>query len=159
MQLFQWDQTFATGSTVVDGQHQYLIEIINQFGELITRNASGTREIEKVCSQLMEYTNYHFSEEERLMETTGLDQRHIIQHCQQHKDLINEISPLQKSLVAGDLSAGKHLFEFLINWLVFHILGTDMLMSKQIDGIHRGMTANDAYSYEEEHNQKPQGSC
>lgn len=157
MQLFQWDQTFATGSTVVDGQHQYLIEIINQFGELITRNASGTREIEKVCSQLMEYTNYHFSEEERLMETTGLDQRHIIQHCQQHKDLINEISPLQKSLVAGDLAAGKHLFEFLINWLVFHILGTDMLMSKQIDGIHRGMTANDAYSYEEEHNQKTTG--
>ena len=157
MQLFQWDQTFATGSTVVDGQHQYLIEIINQFGELITRNDPETKEIEEVCLKLMEYTNYHFSEEERLMETAGLDQRHIIHHCQQHEDLINEVIPLRQSLVAGDLAAGKHLFEFLINWLVFHILGTDMLMSRQIDGMHRGMTARDAYSFEEEHNQKTTG--
>ncbi len=157
MQLFQWDQTFETGNTVVDVQHQYLIEIINQFGETITRNNPETREIEKVCSKLIEYTNHHFSEEERFMKAAGLDQRHIIQHCQQHKDLLHQIGPLRKLVVTGDLAAGKHLFDFLINWLVFHILGTDMLMSKQIDDIHRGMTANDAYSLEEENNQNATG--
>ena len=154
MQLFQWDQAFATGSPVVDRQHQYLVEIINQFGMLLTREASDTKEIDKVCTQLMEYTNYHFVEEEQLMASVGLDQRHIAQHRQQHNDLINEIEPLRNLLVKGDMVAGKHLFEFLINWLVFHILGTDMLMSKQIDDIQRGMTAAEAYSFEEENNQK-----
>jgi len=154
MQLFQWDQTFATGSPVVDSQHQYLIEIINRFGALIMRDASNTGEIDKVCGQLMEYTNYHFAEEEQLMDSAGLDQRHIVQHRQQHHDLVNEIEPLRSLLVEGDLAAGKHLFEFLINWLVFHILGTDMLMSKQIDDIRQGMTAAEAYSFEEENNQK-----
>jgi hemerythrin len=91
------------------------------------------------------------------METVGLDQRHIIQHRQQHNDLINEIMPLRDLTIAGDLAAGKHLFEFLINWLVFHILGTDMLMSKQIEEINRGMTAFDAYILEEENNQKTTG--
>lgn len=154
MQLFQWDQTFATGSPLVDKQHQYLVEIINQFGALLTRDASNTREIDKVCAKLMEYTNYHFAEEEQLMDAVGLDYRHIDQHRQQHNDLVNEIEPLRNLLVEGDLAAGKHLFEFLINWLVFHILGTDMLMSKQIDDIQHGMTAAEAYSFEEENNQK-----
>jgi len=154
MQLFQWDQTFATGSPVVDSQHQYLVEIINRFGVLIMRDASNTQEIDKVCAQLMEYTNYHFAEEEQLMDAVGLDQRHTAQHRQQHNDLVNEIEPLRRLIVKGDLAAGKHLFEFLINWLVFHILGTDMLMSKQIDDIQQGMTAAEAYSFEEENNQK-----
>ena len=154
MQLFQWDQTFATGSPVIDRQHQYLIEIINRFGVLLMRDASDTREIDKVCAKLMEYTNYHFAEEEQLMDSAGLDQRHIVQHRQQHNDLVSEIKPLRNLLVEGDLAAGKHLFEFLINWLVFHILGTDMPMSKQIDDIQRGMTAAEAYSFEEENNQK-----
>jgi hemerythrin len=157
MQLFQWDQTFETGSAVIDGQHQYMVEMINQFGELITRNASGTEEIELVCAKLIEYTNYHFAEEEQLMATAGLDQRHINQHCRQHKDLLNEIGPLRSLLVEGDMVAGKHLFEFLINWLVFHILGTDMLMARQIDDIQRGMTAEDAYSQEEVNNQQTTG--
>lgn len=154
MQLFEWDQTFATGSPVVDRQHQYLIEIINRFGDLLTRDASDLQEIDNVCGKLMEYTNYHFAEEEQLMASAGLDQRHIDQHRQQHNDLVREIEPLRTLLVEGDLAAGKHLFEFLINWLVFHILGTDMLMSKQIDDIQRGMTAAEAYSFEEENNQK-----
>ena len=154
MQLFQWDQTFATGSPDVDRQHQYLVEIINRFGDLITRDAFDMQEIDKVCGQLMDYTNYHFAEEEELMASAGLDQRHITEHRRQHNDLVNEIKPLRNQLVEGDLAAGKHLFEFLINWLVFHILGTDMLMSKQIDDIKGGMTAAEAYSFEEENSQK-----
>ena len=83
VQLFQWDQTFATGSPVVDRQHQHLVEIINRFGVLLTSDASDTREIDKVCDQLIEYLNYHFAQEEQFMDAVGLDQRHIVQHRQQ----------------------------------------------------------------------------
>ncbi|MGK2907658.1 MAG: GGDEF domain-containing protein [Desulfuromonadales bacterium] len=152
MQLFQWDQAFETRSAIVDEQHQHLVTITNQFGALIARNASGTEEIEKLCSDLMEYANYHFEAEERFMETKSLDQRHMSQHRQQHEDLRNEIIPLLQLVAAGNLAAANYMFEFLVNWLVFHILGTDMLMASQIEAIDKGMSAEEAYTREEKNN-------
>ena len=157
MQFFQWDKAYETGSKVVDEQHQRLVTITNQFGALIARNASGTEEIEKLCSDLMEYANYHFEAEERFMQTNGLDQRHMFQHRQQHENLRNEIIPLHQLIAAGNLAAANYMFEFLVNWLVFHILGTDMLMASQIEAIGKGMSAEKAYTREEKDNKNANG--
>ena len=150
MQFFQWDQAFQTGSFEVDEQHQHLVNIVNEFGDLLVRNTADTVEIDKVCSQLVEYTRYHFDEEERLMAAIGLDQRHRSQHSQQHAGLLDEIQSLRHDLLVSDQNAGKIFFEFLIDWLVFHILGTDMLMARQIEAINQGKTAAEAYSCEEQ---------
>lgn len=149
MQFFQWGRTFQTGNFKVDEQHQHLVNIVNEFGELVARNAAGSEEVAKVCSELLEYTRYHFFEEERLMTTIGLDHRHQNEHRQQHEHLLCEIKPLRHSLAAGEQTAGKLIFEFLVNWLVFHILGTDMIMAKQIEGIKQGKAAAEAYLDEE----------
>lgn len=149
MPFFQWTQAFQTGSAVVDEQHEQLVNIINQFGGLLTRKAPTPEDMESVCSQLIDYTHYHFEEEERLMTSAGLDARHLSQHHQQHQALISEIAPMRQLATHGDLAAGKYLLEFLINWLVFHILGTDMLMARQIRAIDRGQSAEEAYWAEE----------
>lgn len=157
MQFFQWDETFQTGSPLVDEQHQQLVDIVNRFGDLLAHNATGRQEVETVCQELLEYTRYHFDAEERLMASLGLDQRHHQQHQQQHMDLLNEINPLRQHLVSENYALGKNTFEFLINWLVFHILGTDMLMARQIAAIKQGKTAAEAYADEEQDNQNSTG--
>jgi len=157
MTFFHWDATFQTGSGVVDAQHRQLINIINEFGGLLAREVPGKNDIERVCSALMDYTNHHFKEEEQLMSSTGLDQRHVAQHLQQHNGLLDEIKPLSQLVVVGDFAAGEYMFEFLVNWLVFHILGTDMLMARQIEAIHQGRTAEEAYLTEEKHNKNATG--
>jgi diguanylate cyclase (GGDEF)-like protein/hemerythrin-like metal-binding protein len=149
MQLFQWDSSFLTGSDLVDGQHEQLVNLINRFGKLLSDGSSNPRIIENVCVELIEYTNKHFTEEERLMVSVGLDKRHLLQHHKQHEDLISQIDPMRQLVLVGDLAAGKYMFEFLANWLVFHILGTDMLMSRQIKSIERGAAAEETYSAEE----------
>lgn len=150
MQLFTWDQLFQTGSSEVDEQHQCLISIVNEFGELLERDGAGSAEIEAVFSKLENYTRYHFDVEGQLMETIGLDQRHRHQHRHQHEDLLYETQLLRQVLADGDQSSGKIFFEFLTNWLVFHILGTDMLMARQIEAINQGKSAAEAYSAEEQ---------
>ncbi len=45
--------------------------------------------------------------------------------------------------------AGKDLFEFLANWLVCHILGSDKSLARQIEAIETGHSAAVAYSLEE----------
>jgi diguanylate cyclase (GGDEF)-like protein/hemerythrin-like metal-binding protein len=157
MQFFQLDQIFQTGNAKVDEQHQHLVKIVNEFGKLTERNAAGPGAVEKVCSELLDYTKYHFAEEERLMATSGLDQRHLNQHRQQHEYLLKEIRSLRQDLALGDVSAGEFFFEFLVNWLVFHILGTDMLMARQIEAISQGRAASDTYLSEEHDNQLSTG--
>lgn len=149
MQLFQWDQTLQTGSLEIDEQHQQLVSIINQFGELLERNDTGSGGIEKVCSKLAEYAQYHFSLEEQLMAATGLDQRHQYHHRHQHEELLYETELFRQLLKSGDQVDGKIFFEFLTNWLVFHILGTDMLMARQTESIGQGKTPAQAYLSEE----------
>jgi hemerythrin len=157
MQFFHWDKSFQTGNRVIDEQHEQLVKIINQFGELLSRNVSRKKDIKQVCSDLLDYANYHFDEEEQLMSKAGLDQRHLMQHHQQHQDLRQEILPLHQLVEVGDLEAGKYMFEFLVNWLVFHILGTDMLMAKQVDGVNQGRSPEEVYLDIEKNNQHSTG--
>ena len=157
MQFFQWDKTFQTGNSVIDEQHQQLVRIVNNFGELLARSVSRKEDIEQVCADLMQYAHHHFEEEERTMSTAGIDMRHLMQHCQQHQILLEEILPLRQLVEVGDLDAGKHMFDFLVNWLVFHILGTDMLMAKQIEGVRQGQPAEKVYEDTEKNNQEVTG--
>ncbi|MHB8708237.1 MAG: bacteriohemerythrin [Desulfuromonadales bacterium] len=149
MQVFQWEPSFETGNLEIDRQHQYLIGIINDFGELLERGVVNPAEISKVCVQLADYARYHFGVEEQLMASVNLDQRHHYQHRHQHEELLYETALFQRLLAAGDQAEGRIFFEFLTNWLVFHILGTDMLMSRQIEAIGRGKTAAEAFLVEE----------
>ena len=157
MQFFHWDKTFQTGNTVIDEQHEQLVKILNQFGELLARNVSEKKDIEQVCADLMQYAHFHFAEEERVMSSSGIDIRHLKQHCQQHQIFLEEILPLRQLVEVSDLEAGKHMFDFLVNWLVFHILGTDMLMAKQIEGVRQGLPAEKAYSDIENNTQEITG--
>lgn len=149
MQLFEWDKIFVTGNDLVDSQHEHLVALINDFGKLLSSGLSNPQAIENIYDELVEYTKHHFDEEEGLISTVGLDERHLLQHNKQHQDLIGELSPLRQLVLVGDLAAGKYMFEFLVNWLVFHILGTDMLMAKQLKAVEQGCSAEEAYLSEE----------
>lgn len=149
MQLFEWDSIFLTGNELVDSQHKQIVDLINRFGKALSNNSSNPQKIENLYDELVEYAKYHFVEEERLMAKVGLDERHLLQHNKQHLDLISELSPMRQLVLVGDLAAGKYMFEFLVNWLVFHILGTDMLMAQQILAIENGTSPEDAFLSEE----------
>lgn len=149
MQLFEWDSLFLTGNEIVDSQHKHIVELINRFGKSLSSNSSNPQIIESLYDELVEYAKHHFVEEERLMTSVGLDERHLLQHNKQHLDLFSELDPMSELVLVGDLAAGKYMFEFLVNWLVFHILGTDMIMAQQMRAIEKGVSAEDAFMSEE----------
>lgn len=149
MQLFEWESLFLTGNKLVDSQHQHIVGLINSFGKTLSSNSSNPQKMESLYDELVEYAKLHFVEEERLMSSVGLDERHLLQHNKQHQDLISELIPMRQLVLVGDLAAGKYMFDFLVNWLVFHILGTDMLMTQQMKAIEQGVSSKDAFMSEE----------
>lgn len=145
MESFHWDKHFETGLGSVDQQHHVLVDLINQFGELLT-DSEGIpfAEIEALFEKLATYAQYHFQDEEGLMLQVGLDRRFIKQHKKFHADFLQELT-LMHETVAERHETAERLLKFLIYWLAFHILGTDQSMAKQVIAIQLGQKPEDAY--------------
>lgn len=149
MPAFQWDQQYVTHLTSVDEQHHHLVDIINQFAELLGQNTVADQDIETLFHELVAYAKYHFNEEEALMVSAGLDPRHINAHIQAHEHFISEISLLHASVSPENPDVAHSLLGFLTHWLAFHILVKDQNMARQMGAIKAGTPADIAYEHEE----------
>ncbi|MFA7242432.1 MAG: bacteriohemerythrin [Sulfuricellaceae bacterium] len=146
MEAFNWTPCFVTGLVDVDDQHHHLVHVINRFGELVMRQeGASTAELETVFSELADYAQYHFAEEEAMMTAMHLDSRYVAQHRQSHVSFMDEVTQLHSSVSANNRDAAKSLLQFLTHWLAYHILGSDQCMARQIASIKSGYRPEDAY--------------
>jgi hemerythrin len=148
MTSFIWDEIFETGFSEVDQQHQQLVSLINQFGDCLTENSIQVEVLESVVEELIEYSKFHFQEEENLMAQSGLDPRHIEQHMDAHKGFLAEVLSIKSLISPGSLDMAKNLLNFLTHWLAYHILGTDQNMARQLNLLQAGISPEQAYEKE-----------
>jgi len=147
---FIWDDHFVTGLTEVDKQHHHLVDVINQFGELLTQpEGFAFGDIEKIFGELAAYTQYHFKEEEMLMDAAGIDPRHLEHHQHEHVNFLQEVTQQHAAITPDSPDKAKSLLKFLVYWLAYHILGSDQCMAKQIKAIQSGQSPANAYLAEE----------
>ncbi len=149
MDVIQWGDVFETGHCLIDDQHRTLVEKTNKFGELLAVNSFSSRDFQLLMTELVSYTQYHFLEEETAMSNAGVDLRHITQHKEEHERFLSDVTLLKEKVCGAGKNCHRQLFEFLINWLVYHILGSDMSMSRQMKMIAGGFSAAQAYADEE----------
>lgn len=149
MKVFEWDSSLNTGFTEVDQQHQYLVKLTNDFGALLSENQLNQQDVETLYAELVDYTQYHFQEEEALAKDNSVDTRHTDYHEQEHKNFLQEVTLMHQQMVGQDLQNARDLFEYLMNWLVNHILGSDLSLARQIRSIAAGITPAAAYQQEE----------
>jgi hemerythrin len=130
----------------VDEQHHYLVDLINQFGDLLMQPlGASAAEIERVFGELARYAQYHFAEEEALMASALLDARHIAHHVKEHAQFLRDLSSMHAEVAAHKSEAASTLLHYLSNWLAYHILGSDQLMAGVMRAIARGVSAHEAY--------------
>ena len=120
MEMIQWNEVLATGIPAIDNQHKKLLELANQLGGAIER---GDAEVaEYVLGDLVDYTVYHFSFEEELMEKAGY---HLLPlHRRVHQLFTARIPEFQQRYAAGE-DVLRELHTMLVNWLVKHIQHDD----------------------------------
>lgn len=149
---FRWDESFVTGIGEVDKQHKQLVMLINRLGGLLLSGQSVTpAAVGALFSELVDYTNYHFREEEALMTGLGLDSRHVDFHRDEHARFVAEVVQLRDSVAAEDPRTLQPVLGFLVHWLAYHILGLDQSMARQVEAIGRGSTAEAAFVSELDH--------
>ena len=149
MNSFQWDICYETGIDEVDEQHQFLVDIINRYGELVTENIISIQDIRTILFELSRYAEFHFREEEALMRNQGIYAQHLEKHIKVHRSFMTEIIGMQAFVSDKNKQAAVLLLNFLIHWLAYHILGIDKNMSRQLEKIDRGVPARKAFEEEE----------
>lgn len=146
LESFHWNQHFVTKLEAIDRQHRSLVDIINEFGELIANNRVNFSDINEVFRKLANYAVRHFRTEEALMEQTGIDPRHKEVHIKSHRQFLDDTVSMYARISEQDNQAAQQLLEFLTHWLAYHILGQDQHMARQIHAIRAGADPASAYA-------------
>ncbi len=149
MDSFKWGPQFITGIITIDEQHKSLVSMINNFGSAISENSITEDFLYSTFQDLAKYAQAHFDAEESLMTKMQVDVRHIKSHLNQHSDFVHDISSFIDTMDMDNVEDSRSLFEYLVHWLAYHILGADQNMARQIAAIKSGTTPLDAYHREE----------
>ena len=117
-----WKDEYSVGLDSIDQQHKKLINLINQLQTAVDYSTGEEFEREAL-DELVKYTKTHFTFEEGLMEDNGYPD--FIPHKAQHEKMIKEVEAVLAEYEENHDLAMEHGSEYLKNWLINHINGTD----------------------------------
>jgi hemerythrin-like metal-binding protein len=156
MPLMKWNSYFATGIPIIDEQHQRLVALVNGSAtELSVAYSSNPKRIGELLDELTEYAIYHFQTEAGLFEQYRIDARHLEHHMASHGDFAETVATMRNLYETGQTLSGSELLHFLASWLVFHILGEDQSLARQIKSIQAGKAPEQAYEEADGANHDP----
>ena len=128
MAIFEWDDSIALGIPIIDGQHKALFDWVNTLNVAI-KNGDGAEAVGEVIWNLITYVTEHFSEEERLM--LSCNYPGLADHRKEHDQFVSRLREIQVSYINGH-EMGESVLDFMVDWLVCHIKGTDQGYSRFI---------------------------
>lgn len=119
-----WSNAFSIGYPLVDGHHKKLFGITKKLYSIIYGDSKNQiKNIEKIAVELRNYTVYHFSAEEEIMQHYKCPL--YLKHKEEHDLFIQAIEDSFNDLIHGDITARREIYKFLVNWLVKHVTGSD----------------------------------
>lgn len=146
IKMFVWNENFETGIDIVDKQHKHLVDLINNIAEHINLSTLDFKDMNFFLQEVIDYTIYHFNDEEKLMKKVKINKDFFSNHKKNHNTFIYTVKELASSINEENmLMNAKALLDFLINWLAFHILGQDKIFGAQYHMIKDGLTPDEAY--------------
>lgn len=129
---YAFTEKYYTGIELIDREHRKLFEIIEQANSLIKAELLHDKydEIVGILEQLKDYTKEHFRDEEEYMESiqySGLPAQRRAHEAFVEKLMeinLEEIDEHQQEYL-------EELMEFLLGWLINHILKVDKRISEE----------------------------
>ena len=122
MDFIQWNNEYSVGVLELDKHHQRILGIINSLNKSIEENHSKEI-IEQVLDKLIDYAVYHFGAEEKYFEKYNYPQ--TFTHKMEHQKFIKKVHAFEKEFKEGKLILSVEIMNFLRDWIVNHIHGTD----------------------------------
>ncbi|MBL1213407.1 MAG: bacteriohemerythrin [Ignavibacteriae bacterium] len=126
-----WKPEYEVGIESVDEQHKHLVSLINKLEEA-KAHENENEVIHDIFYELVDYTKYHFSEEEKFLKS--FEYENLMVHKAQHKVLVKQIVDILNGLKKGEYEVGEKLTLMLQNWLIKHVLKHDKIYANKYLG-------------------------
>ena len=125
----EFDNSLVTGNEMIDGQHKELIATIDK---LVTCCQEGGEKMQaiKMLDYLAEYTDFHFSAEEKLQEEVSYPA--IEGHKAKHEEFKKAVDELHEMLVEEEGPSDAFVAAVeknVVNWLFDHIKNMDQALA------------------------------
>ena len=133
---FAFTDRFKTGIELVDDEHRTLFEIIKETNDLICAEHLHDKydKIMELLAKLKDYTEFHFHDEEMLMERIGYPGLEAQKHA--HAAFVERLVDIDlNTLDEIDNDQQSYLLDlinFLISWLTNHILVCDKKIGEYV---------------------------
>lgn len=140
IEIFPWNENFATGIPDIDQQHGTLIGLINQ---LVSHLAypSDAPTLNAIFDQLTAYAARHFAFEEAIWRQYLPEDPWETRHAHAHSSFLEEVNRLKAQGDSKSFDAViEELVAFLTRWLAFHILESDRRLAKVVLALPSGMS-------------------
>lgn len=122
MALVNWSDEYSVHVVEIDDQHKKLVGIVNELHDAMIQGKAKSV-LSNVLSELIDYTLYHFSTEEKFFDKYDYPEAAV--HIEQHQNLVEQVADLQKKYESGEKVLTIDVMNFLRDWLHDHIIGSD----------------------------------
>lgn len=124
MRVCEWTSDYSVGVAELDGHHHQLFEILNDLFTLMSEGAQD-RPIVRAIEELLDYTHYHFEEEEKIM--AKMHYPELERHKQLHQDLVQQLKIFhtEASKEGMAIFVAIKVADIGLAWLKDHILTVD----------------------------------
>lgn len=123
----EFSEEYKTGIALIDGEHKTLFEITGRVYDILKAGATeeDADNIIGILKELRQYTAEHFSDEEEYM--ASINYEGLEAQIRAHRSFIAELDGINEDEIhKNPQDYVKSLIEFLLGWLINHILKADM---------------------------------
>ena len=140
VEIFPWNENFATGIEVIDFQHKQLIDLLNTLVGHLAFQAEAPA-LNQVLEDLKNYTVVHFATEEKIWHAYFANDPWAEWHKTAHSDFIAKVQELKakETTVTMD-QVIEEIVSFLTHWLALHIIESDKRMAKVVLAMPSGIS-------------------
>jgi hemerythrin len=121
-EIIKWGPKFQLGVKMIDNQHKKWIEFINKFYSALIKK-KDIKELNETLRKLSNYTEYHFSFEEKYMKEFNYE--NFDEHHKEHDLFVKQLNQFFNDYVEGKIGTIHRIILYLKKWVVQHVLVTD----------------------------------
>jgi hemerythrin len=127
----KWKNNYSVNVAEIDEQHKKLFDLVNAMYDAM-HAGKGRDMIGTVIDEFVDFTDYHFKAEERLLLQHGYPD--FDEHKEMHATLVRKAQSIKQAFDSGNSPTAIEVMLMLSNWLNMHILDEDQKYKPYVEG-------------------------
>ncbi len=130
MDIIEWNNSYNINIEIIDEHHKMLVDLLNLL-QNVSSNYEDKTTVFYVIDNLKNYTKFHFTTEESLMQKYNYFD--YANHIIEHNSFVDKIEYFEKKINENNnLFSIIELINYLREWLLNHIIISDKIMAQHL---------------------------